>query len=233
MTLGNLETANSKKSSSSTSNLTVAIALVSSLVDVTVRADTACVGEIGLVGELRLVSRLEQRVKEARRMGFSRIIIPATSTSTSNQGPKPRKRLLSKKQKEYYQSQKQQQQQNTSSSGGSASSTIKVVGMEVLECQTLLQAIHLGLADDLPTNKERSRRTKQERKEMLMDAPILDGDDDDDNLDGDGTGTRGTADAYSEVTLLGNAQTGYQSAKSPKNIDERRTIVGLIFQAYP
>jgi len=64
---------------------------------------------------------------------------------------------------------------------------------------------------------------------MLMDSPILDGGDD--NLN-DGNG-HGTADAYSEVTLLGNAQTGYQSAKSPKNIDERRTIVGLIFQAYP
>jgi len=48
---------------------------------------------------------------------------------------------------------------------------------------------------------------------MLMDSPILDGGDD--NLN-DGNG-HGTADAYSEVTLSGNAQTGYQLAKSPKN----------------
>lgn len=47
-----------------------------------------------------------------------------------------------------------------------------------------------------------------------MDATILDGDDD--NLD-DGDVT---ADAYSEVTLSGNAQTGYQLAKSPKQSND-------------
>jgi DNA repair protein RadA/Sms len=36
----------------------------------------AAVGEVGLGGEVRPVSHLEQRVKEAKRLGFARIIVP-------------------------------------------------------------------------------------------------------------------------------------------------------------
>ena len=36
-------------------------------------------GEIGLSGELRPVPRIEQRVSEADKLGFSRIIIPQSS----------------------------------------------------------------------------------------------------------------------------------------------------------
>jgi DNA repair protein RadA/Sms len=37
------------------------------------------VGEIGLAGELRSVGQLERRLAEARRLGFSRAIVPASS----------------------------------------------------------------------------------------------------------------------------------------------------------
>ena len=57
-------------------DLSVALALVSSLKDVAVPDDVLAFGEIGLAGELRSVSFCEQRIKEAVRLGFHRIIIP-------------------------------------------------------------------------------------------------------------------------------------------------------------
>ncbi len=58
------------------SDLSVAMALVSSLKDIVVNDDTLAFGEIGLAGEIRGVSNCEQRVREAVRLGFSRCIIP-------------------------------------------------------------------------------------------------------------------------------------------------------------
>ncbi len=57
-------------------DLSVALALISSFKDTPVRDDTIAVGEIGLGGEVRTVSYCEQRIKEAERLGFKRIIIP-------------------------------------------------------------------------------------------------------------------------------------------------------------
>lgn len=58
------------------SDLSVAMALISSLKDMVVSDDTLAFGEIGLAGEVRGVSNCEQRVREAVRLGFSRCIIP-------------------------------------------------------------------------------------------------------------------------------------------------------------
>ncbi|MBQ3498897.1 MAG: DNA repair protein RadA [Clostridia bacterium] len=58
------------------SDLSVAMALISSLKDTVVSDDTLAFGEIGLAGEVRGVSNCEQRVREAVRLGFSRCIIP-------------------------------------------------------------------------------------------------------------------------------------------------------------
>lgn len=57
-------------------DLSVAMALVSSLKDTVVADDTLAFGEIGLAGEIRGVNNCEQRVKEAIRLGFSKCIIP-------------------------------------------------------------------------------------------------------------------------------------------------------------
>ncbi len=57
-------------------DLSVALALVSSLKDSVVRDDVLAFGEIGLAGEIRSVSHCEQRIKEAARLGFKRVIIP-------------------------------------------------------------------------------------------------------------------------------------------------------------
>jgi len=58
------------------SDLSVALALVSSLKDVVVRDDVLAFGEIGLAGEIRTVGNCEQRVKEAARLGFNKCVIP-------------------------------------------------------------------------------------------------------------------------------------------------------------
>ncbi len=57
-------------------DLSVAMALISSLKDSVVGDDTLAFGEIGLAGEIRGVNNCEQRVREAVRLGFSRCIIP-------------------------------------------------------------------------------------------------------------------------------------------------------------
>lgn len=61
-------------------DLAVAMALVSSLKDIPIRDDTVVFGEIGLAGELRSVSHIEQRVSEAFRLGFTRCVLPYHST---------------------------------------------------------------------------------------------------------------------------------------------------------
>ena len=57
-------------------DLTVALALVSSLKDKVVGNNVLAFGEVGLAGEIRAVNHCEQRVSEAYRLGFERCIIP-------------------------------------------------------------------------------------------------------------------------------------------------------------
>ncbi len=67
-------------------DLSVAIALISSLKDTPVRDDTIAIGEIGLGGELRTVSYCEQRIREAERLGFKRCIIPRHNLKNLSDG---------------------------------------------------------------------------------------------------------------------------------------------------
>lgn len=57
-------------------DLSVAMALVSSLRDKVLNENTLAFGEIGLAGEIRAVNNCEQRINEARRLGFTKCIIP-------------------------------------------------------------------------------------------------------------------------------------------------------------
>jgi DNA repair protein RadA/Sms len=57
-------------------DLAIALAIASSRLDLAVPPDTAAVGEIGLGGEVRRVSRIEVRVAEAARLGFRRLLVP-------------------------------------------------------------------------------------------------------------------------------------------------------------
>ncbi|HID34181.1 MAG TPA: DNA repair protein RadA [Anaerolineae bacterium] len=58
------------------SDLAVAMAIVSSVRNRPVAADMALLGEVGLSGELRSVSQLERRLKEASKLGFRKAVIP-------------------------------------------------------------------------------------------------------------------------------------------------------------
>ena len=58
------------------SDVAVAMALISSLTDRAVPDDLIAIGELGLSGECRAVSALEQRIKEAARLGFRRAVVP-------------------------------------------------------------------------------------------------------------------------------------------------------------
>ena len=57
-------------------DLSIAMALVSSLKDEPVYEKAVVFGEIGLAGEIRSVSQAQMRVNEAVRLGFDRIILP-------------------------------------------------------------------------------------------------------------------------------------------------------------
>ncbi len=60
-------------------DLASAMAMISSLLDRPLPDDMIAVGEIGLAGECRAVSDMEQRVREAERLGFSRVVLPSRS----------------------------------------------------------------------------------------------------------------------------------------------------------
>lgn len=57
-------------------DLAVAMAIYSSEKDIAVDAGTIVFGEIGLSGEVRSVTMAEQRVNEAKKLGFKKVIIP-------------------------------------------------------------------------------------------------------------------------------------------------------------
>jgi DNA repair protein RadA/Sms len=59
-------------------DLAVAVAIASGVRDKPVHADMAFIGEIGLSGELRAVSQLDVRLKEAAKLGFRRCVVPRT-----------------------------------------------------------------------------------------------------------------------------------------------------------
>lgn len=60
-------------------DLAAICALASSLLEKPVPPDTVVCGEVGLAGEVRAISNFEQRVYEAERLGFSRIVLPKTN----------------------------------------------------------------------------------------------------------------------------------------------------------
>ena len=60
-------------------DLATSLAVASSFLDRPLGADVAAIGEIGLSGEIRSVSALNQRLSEISRLGFQRCVVPAHS----------------------------------------------------------------------------------------------------------------------------------------------------------
>ena len=60
-------------------DLGVICALASSILEKPMQPDTVVCGEVGLAGEIRAVSNIELRIREAERLGFSRFVLPKTN----------------------------------------------------------------------------------------------------------------------------------------------------------
>ena len=64
-------------------DLAVCSAIASSLLNQPLSRQTLILGEVGLGGEIRNVSKLEVRLKEAEKLGFKKAILPTTKVKTS------------------------------------------------------------------------------------------------------------------------------------------------------
>jgi len=62
-------------------DLAIAVSIASSFRDRPTNPTDCIIGEVGLTGEVRRVSRIEQRVQEAAKLGFERVILPANNLS--------------------------------------------------------------------------------------------------------------------------------------------------------
>jgi DNA repair protein RadA/Sms len=57
-------------------DLAVISAILSSNVDIAIEKHVCMAGEVGLSGEIRPINRIEQRIREAEKLGFTKMIIP-------------------------------------------------------------------------------------------------------------------------------------------------------------
>lgn len=62
-------------------DLSVIISIASSFQNIAVHGDDCFIGEVGLTGEIRRVTKIEQRLQEAAKLGFKRAIVPASNLS--------------------------------------------------------------------------------------------------------------------------------------------------------
>ncbi len=65
-------------------DMAVVAAIISSLVDIPIKPDVCYAGEIGLSGEIRAVSHIENRISEAEKLGFEKIILSKYSLKNLN-----------------------------------------------------------------------------------------------------------------------------------------------------
>ncbi len=62
-------------------DLGIVAAMASSFLDRPIDSHTVVLGEVGLTGEVRAISQMEVRIKEAARLGFNRCLVPKTNAS--------------------------------------------------------------------------------------------------------------------------------------------------------
>ena len=75
-------------------DLAVCMALASSLLDLPVGEKTIAIGEVGLGGEVRSVTHLETRLKEAQRIGFDTALVPRHNLKTIDAADFPGMKLI-------------------------------------------------------------------------------------------------------------------------------------------
>ena len=64
-------------------DLALCLAIISSIRDIPIDNTTIIIGEVGLLGEIRYVDNIERRLKEAKKLGFKKAIIPNVSDKIS------------------------------------------------------------------------------------------------------------------------------------------------------
>ena len=139
-------------------DLAVAVALTSSYLRIPARGDTACLAQVGLLGELRPLSSLEPRLLQAQRMGFSSVIVAA-----DNQNRRQRRRKS--KDTKY----------NTGGSSSSRNDNVddelpiirstRKHGLDIYECSTLKQALNVALVSPIPSrSKSKSNNNYRQRQ---------------------------------------------------------------------
>ncbi|MBO5906784.1 MAG: DNA repair protein RadA [Clostridia bacterium] len=69
-------------------DLSIAMALISGITDRIIPDNLIAFGELGLAGEVRAVSHIDYRVKEAVRLGFTKIILPKKNLSAHLKAPR-------------------------------------------------------------------------------------------------------------------------------------------------
>lgn len=72
----------------SSSDVGMALAMISSIRDIPIKDDIVCIGELGLSGEVRAVQRIEDRIKEVVKLGFKTIILPKRNAKNLRNIPK-------------------------------------------------------------------------------------------------------------------------------------------------
>jgi DNA repair protein RadA/Sms len=75
------------RASEPAADLGLVLAAASSYLDRPVRGDLVVIGEVGLAGEVRAVTGLEARLKEAAALGFTGAVVPQSSLAGVGSAP--------------------------------------------------------------------------------------------------------------------------------------------------
>lgn len=74
-------------------DLPIALAIASCYKNKPIDSQTVAIGEIGLAGEIRSVRQVEQRVKEAEKLGFKKIVLPRSNMKELKKNLSPHQNL--------------------------------------------------------------------------------------------------------------------------------------------
>jgi len=137
-------------------DLSVAVALVSSYLSLSIKKNIAFIGEIGLGGELRNCRNIDSRIQEAKNMGFDEVIIPRKKTQPWSNNNK--KSIAS-----------QEMYGNISSAPneGVKGDTVSSKKVKSIECGSLREALNAAFdvssIDELIASIKSKRKTKVDR----------------------------------------------------------------------
>jgi len=154
-------------------DLAVTVALASSYLRIPARGDTACLAQVGLLGELRPLSSLESRLLQAQRMGFSCVIVASThkpSFGGTSKRNKSNQQLTS--------SQEWLREGVVPEPGDEAciARSTRKFGLDIYECSTLKQALNLALTSPVPLKPKKSDQRQNKNVSSINERNNSNGD---------------------------------------------------------